>query len=133
MRTHRSSTALVASLVQAIAVAAEPATGTVPTQEVLEMFAQRERTRSEQLWLRSYLQPPQSPSAAPGVAGPVAAPAARRAGVRLARHTMPCDAATAALSALPRSRRLVSRMPAAAAPCRRSACRPTLLRLAVAR
>jgi hypothetical protein len=58
MRTHRSSTALVASLVQAIAVAAEPATGTVPTQEVLEMFAQRERTRSEQLWLRSYLQPP---------------------------------------------------------------------------
>ncbi|MCM8611414.1 hypothetical protein [Accumulibacter sp.] len=58
MRTHRSGTALVAGLVQAIAVAAEPATGTVPTQEVLEMFARRERARSEQLWLRSHLQPP---------------------------------------------------------------------------
>ncbi|EXI68844.1 MAG: hypothetical protein AW08_00666 [Candidatus Accumulibacter adjunctus] len=65
MRTLISSTALLASLVQAIVGAAEAATATVPTQEVLEMFAQRERARSEQLWLRSYLQPPLEPPFAP--------------------------------------------------------------------
>ena len=59
MRTPRNdSKVLFAMLLQAIvAVAAEPATRSVPTHEVLELFAQRERARSEQLWLRSYLQP----------------------------------------------------------------------------
>jgi hypothetical protein len=56
---RNSSKVLLAVLLQAvIAVAAEPAARTVPTHQVLELFAQRERARSEQLWLRSYLQPP---------------------------------------------------------------------------
>ncbi len=58
MGTPRSSIALLAGFVQVIVGAAEAATATVPTPEVLEMFAQRERARSEQLWLRSDLQPP---------------------------------------------------------------------------
>jgi len=50
---RNSSKVLLAVLLQAvIAVAAEPAARTVPTHQVLELFAQRERARSEQLWRR---------------------------------------------------------------------------------
>jgi len=43
-------------------VAAALAEAPVPTQDVLDLFSQRERERSEQVWLRSYVQPP-APSA----------------------------------------------------------------------
>ena len=43
-------------------VAAALAEAPVPTQDVLDLFSQRERERSEQVWSRSYLQPP-APSA----------------------------------------------------------------------
>jgi hypothetical protein len=43
-------------------VAAALAEAPIPTQDVLDLFSQRERERSEQVWLRSYVQPP-APSA----------------------------------------------------------------------
>jgi hypothetical protein len=57
-RGQRPGTALLLACALLPALAQSPSPPSVSGQEALDLFSQRERARSQEVWLRGYAQPP---------------------------------------------------------------------------